>query len=242
MNVKKFVSPLTPLVFLGPLLTSGTVQATCSDNPYMGSICMTAANFCPRGYFPTQGQLLEISQYTALFSLLGTNYGGDGRTTFGLPDLRSRLPVGIGTGPGLSDIRLGQQGGKEYQTLTLSQLPSHNHNSSFTTDVSTTPTVDVTIPLSTDKGISESPQSGENSLYTVSKSALAVNANAKLYGDAINDSQPDSYLSGKGTITQPMAVTGSIGNTGGSQSFSTRDPYLGLTYCIAIQGLYPSRN
>ena len=73
------------------------------------------------------GQLLSIAQNSALFSLLGTNYGGDGRTTFGLPDLRGRVPIHAGNGPGLSDYRLGQEGGSETTTLTIQQLPSHNH-------------------------------------------------------------------------------------------------------------------
>lgn len=89
---------------------------------------MFAGNFAPRGWAFCDGQLMAISQNDALFSLLGTIYGGDGRTTFGLPDLRGRVPVHQGTGPGLSNRRLGAKGGSENETLTTNQIPSHTHN------------------------------------------------------------------------------------------------------------------
>ncbi|MCB0713692.1 MAG: phage tail protein [Ignavibacteriae bacterium] len=95
--------------------------------PYIGQISMVAFNFAPRGWAFCDGQLLPISQYTALFSLLGTTYGGDGRTTFALPDLRGRAPMHKGHGPGLSDRREGEKGGSETVTLTTSEMPSHNH-------------------------------------------------------------------------------------------------------------------
>lgn len=88
---------------------------------------MFAGNFAPRGWAFCDGQLLAVSQNDALFSLLGTIYGGDGRTTFGLPDLRGRLPIHAGTGPGLSPRRLGAKAGEEKVTLTVNQLPSHGH-------------------------------------------------------------------------------------------------------------------
>jgi microcystin-dependent protein len=94
---------------------------------YVGEIKMFAGTFAPRGYALCDGQLLAISQNEALFSLLGTIYGGDGRTTFGLPDLRGRLPVHEGQGPGLSERRLGSNGGSETVTLTANQSPSHTH-------------------------------------------------------------------------------------------------------------------
>ncbi|MGE3801486.1 MAG: phage tail protein [Candidatus Kapaibacterium sp.] len=95
--------------------------------PYIGQISMVAFNFAPRGWAFCDGQLLPISQYTALFSLIGTTYGGDGRTTFALPDLRGRVPLHMGQGPGLSSYREGQVGGTETVTLLSSQMPSHNH-------------------------------------------------------------------------------------------------------------------
>jgi len=97
------------------------------SDPFIGQIIMFGGNFAPRGWALCQGQLLSISQNTALFSILGTTYGGDGRTTFGLPDLRGRVPMGEGQGPGLSDRNLGQKPGVENVALTNAQMPAHNH-------------------------------------------------------------------------------------------------------------------
>lgn len=98
------------------------------SEPFVGEIRMFAGNFAPRGWAFCDGQLLAVSQNDALFSLFGTIYGGDGRTTFGLPDLRGRIPIHAGSGPGLSPRRLGAKGGAENVTLTVNQLPSHGHN------------------------------------------------------------------------------------------------------------------
>ncbi len=92
--------------------------------PFIAEIIMFGGNFAPRGWAFCDGQLLPISQYTALFSLIGTTYGGDGRTTFALPDLRGRAAVHPGSGPGLSSRKLGEKGGSETNTLTLAQLPN----------------------------------------------------------------------------------------------------------------------
>ena len=97
------------------------------SEPFVGEIRMFAGNFAPVGWAFCDGQLLAVSQNDALFSLLGTIYGGDGRTTFGLPDLRGRVPIHAGSGPGLTPRNLGSKGGAENVTLTTSQLPSHNH-------------------------------------------------------------------------------------------------------------------
>ena len=94
---------------------------------FVGQIKMFAGNFAPRGFAFCDGQLLAISQNDALFSLFGTIYGGDGRTTFGLPDLRGRLPIHEGQGPGLSPRALGSKSGSEKETITEAQLPSHTH-------------------------------------------------------------------------------------------------------------------
>ncbi len=94
---------------------------------FLGQISFVGFNFAPRGWAFCQGQLLSIAQNTALFSLLGTAFGGDGRTTFGLPGLRGRAPISPGSGPGLSTYRWGQRGGVETVTLNTNQIPSHNH-------------------------------------------------------------------------------------------------------------------
>lgn len=97
-------------------------------DPFIGQIMLFAGNFPPRGWAFCQGQLLAIAQHTALFSILGTTYGGDGRTTFGLPDMAGRAAISEGNGPGLPSYRLGSKGGSETNTLTLANLPQHHHN------------------------------------------------------------------------------------------------------------------
>ena len=95
--------------------------------PFIAQIILFGGNFAPRGWAFCDGQLLPIAENSALFSILGTTYGGDGRTTFALPDLRGRAPIHAGNGPGLSDHRLGSRAGTENNTLTTAQIPSHNH-------------------------------------------------------------------------------------------------------------------
>ena len=97
------------------------------SEPFIGQITMFAGNFAPRSWAFCDGQLLPINQNQALFSILGTTYGGDGRTTFALPDLRGRVAVGEGQGPGLSNYSLGQRGGQQSVTITQSNMPSHTH-------------------------------------------------------------------------------------------------------------------
>jgi microcystin-dependent protein len=169
-------------------------------DPYIGEVILFAGNFAPRGWAFCEGQLLPISQYSALFSILGTTYGGDGRTTFALPDLRGRSPIGAGTGPGLEQIRLGAKGGAFQHTLSVSQLPSHKHSFELPT-----------IPLEPDQLKKRMYKPGFNSLLTVENKSK-------------NGTQA------------------SVSNTGGNQSFSIRNPYLGMHYIIALQGIYPSRS
>ena len=117
--MKKFL-----LIGLFAILSMGKTKA---QDFIIGEIRMFAGNFAPKGWAFCQGQLLPIAQNTALFSLLGTTYGGNGTTTFALPDLRGRVPVGFGQGPGLSNRVIGEQFGSELVTLNINQMPSHNH-------------------------------------------------------------------------------------------------------------------
>jgi microcystin-dependent protein len=105
------------------------------SEPFIGEIRMFAGTFAPRGWASANGQLVAISQNNALFALFGTSHGGDGRTTFGLPDLRGRIPIHQGTGPGLSPKSIGQKGGVEDVTMTVSELPAHTHAMQASTDV-----------------------------------------------------------------------------------------------------------
>lgn len=107
--------------------------------PFVGEIRIFAGNFAPRGWAFCDGQLLAVSQNDALFSLFGTIYGGDGRTTFGLPDLRGRVPVHQGSGPGLSPVNLGAKSGAEKVTLTAGELPAHSHPLQSSSNVASSP-------------------------------------------------------------------------------------------------------
>lgn len=121
------------------------------SEPFVGEIRMFAGNFAPRGWAFCDGQLLAVSQNDALFSLLGTIYGGDGRTTFGLPDLRGRIPIHAGSGPGLSPRRLGSKGGEEKVTLTVNQLPSHTHTMQASSQAATEALPQNRVPAQSDE-------------------------------------------------------------------------------------------
>ena len=194
--------------------------------PFLGAVSYFGGNFAPRGYATCSGQLLSISQNTALFSILGTTYGGNGQTTFALPDLRGRVPVGSGSGPGLSPYVLGQQAGTETVTLNTTQLPAHNHAATFANNGSA-------LNAATVKASVQSPAAGGAVL------ARATDTN----GVAL----PQIYAP-SGTAT-PAALGGlnvagtvTVGNTGGNQPVPNLQPYLTLTAIIALQGIFPSRN
>jgi len=175
-----------------------------ADN-FVGEIRVVPFNFAPKGWAFCAGQLMPISQNTALFSLLGTTYGGDGKSTFALPDLQGRVPVSAGQGAGLSLYDLGQQTGEETVTLLTTEIPAHNHS------VQAAPTAART----------NDPTQGFFAVPVVSGSTR------KLYSSAA----PDIALA-------PDAVT----NAGGSQPHNNLQPYLGLNYIIALQGIFPSRS
>ena len=122
-------------IVLASFLSTNQTQAQDATAPYVGQIKMFAGNFAPRGWAFCDGQLLAVNQNEALFSLLGTIYGGDGRTTFGLPDLRGRVPVADGQGLDLTDRKLGAKFGSENVTLTTNQIPGHNHSANITPQV-----------------------------------------------------------------------------------------------------------
>ena len=185
------------------------------SEPFIGNVTMFAGNFAPRQWAFCAGQLLPIAQNTALFSILGTTYGGDGRTTFGLPDFRARTPVGatgsggMGSGPGLDNISLGQKGGEVSHTLNVTQMPQHNHTATVTVNVQ-----------------------GKNAGPNVTDPVGAVPAEAEAYS---ND------LTGLGNLGG-VTASATIDNNGGSQPFNLRNPYQGMNFIIALQGLFPSRN
>jgi len=122
-------------------------------SPYLGEIDMVAFNFAPTGWALCEGQLLSISQYDALFNLIGTTYGGDGITTFALPDLRGRVPVAMGQGNGLSNYTIGQLGGTENVTLITNQIPAHTHAANASTSNGTSATPSGNFPAVNNEGI-----------------------------------------------------------------------------------------
>ncbi|WP_430974469.1 tail fiber protein, partial [Sunxiuqinia rutila] len=121
------ISIVQPSIAINYIIALTGIYPSRSFEPFVAQISMFGGNFAPRNWAFCDGQLLAISSHTALFSLLGTTYGGDGRTTFALPDLRGRTPVHAGNGPGLSPRALGSKFGSEQTTLTTNNLPSHNH-------------------------------------------------------------------------------------------------------------------
>ena len=128
MTIAKIARTLMACGALGLAAQIATpTKAQAQDTPFIGQLAAFGFNFCPRGWAPANGGLLAISSNAALFSLLGTQFGGDGRTTFGLPDLRGRVAIGFGTGTGLMPYQMGQKGGAETVTLNTQQMPSHSH-------------------------------------------------------------------------------------------------------------------
>lgn len=180
----------------------------------IGEVTLFAGNFAPRNWANCEGQLIAIAENQALFSILGTTYGGDGRTTFGLPDLRGRVPVGVGSGPGLASIRQGQKWGQEEVALNASNLPPHTHSVSSTLNVATP---EKRPSMNADGNIlaSGSPKMATEAVYT------------------------DAPVSG---AMRSDAISNTVSQTGGGTSFSVRNPSLGMRYIICMQGVYPSRN
>ena len=126
-HFSKFKRAQLSATVLATALFSAPGAVSAGTDPYLGEIMQVAFGFCPRGWVEANGALLPISQYSALFSLYGTTFGGDGRTTFAVPDLQGRLSMGAGAGPGLTSRTLGQRGGTESHTLSVAQMPSHSH-------------------------------------------------------------------------------------------------------------------
>ncbi len=208
---------LSVIAVSGAALGAPSLAQACSGSEsLLGTVCIFAGNFAPRGYAFTDGQLLPISSNAALFSILGTTYGGDGRTTFGLPDTRGRVVIGARQGPGLSDYRLGQRGGSETVALTLQQMPAHGH--------SATSTLAATAFGQSATGNQDGP--GGNSWA------------AKTFGRQYSSTAPNVAMAA-GSVSLSGGV--SIGNSGGGAAHENRMPYVTMNYIIALVGIFPSR-
>ncbi|WP_207510397.1 phage tail protein [Longitalea luteola] len=196
------------------------------DQPFLASIILFGGNFAPRSWAFCMGQILSIAQNTALFSLLGTTFGGNGQTTFALPDLRGRTPIGTGQGPGLPNYNLGEMAGSPLTTLLNVNMPAHNHSVSGT---------GLTVAQSASTAAATTNTPGSNlvpaKLPTIGAGPTATNVN----GYALQDNTATLAASQvSGTTTTSIS--------GSSQPFSIMQPYLGMNYIIAIEGIYPSRN
>jgi microcystin-dependent protein len=199
------------------------------SEPFIGEIRMFGGTFAPSSWAFCNGQLLAIAQYSALFSILGTTYGGDGRVNFGLPDLRGRVPTGMGTGPGLPPVVEGQMGGAVAASLTIANLPPHSHQAVFTPSGGAPAQVNVTDTVGTLKTaagnlLAQPPATGPSS--------------ALIYAPATS---PVSGTLG-GVSGSPGSGTVTVGNTGGGLPVSTLPPFLGINFIIALEGIYPPRN
>lgn len=200
--------------------------------PLLGQIQAFGFSFAPRGWMTCQGQLVAITTNSALFSLLGTTFGGDGQTTFGLPDFRGRTMIGQGQGPGLGNYIPGQIGGAESVLLTINNMPEHTH---IATSPAHTHTATATSTLYAEglPGDKANPlgnlMAGSANMYKSPDQPtqnLALNAES-ITSTVVNDST---------TVT----VTNSI--AGSSLPFDPRAPYLCVNVCIATEGVFPSRN
>ena len=208
---------------------------------YLGMIMLWPMAWAPRNWAICDGSMLSISDFQALYSLLGTNFGGDGRVSFGLPDLRGRVPVGMGTGPGLATRFLGQMGGYEQNivSLTINEMPAHTHDLSGASAVIPTTNVDIDIQVSTDEGERIEPQNNDY----LGKTSKVSGKEVKLYRE---DATNSVNLSG-GSVQIPQhtaQVSGTVGEAGhGNQlNLTTMQPYLGMNYIICVVGTYPSRS
>ncbi len=165
------------------------------SEPFLGEIRMMSFNFPPRGWALCNGQVLPINQNQALFSLLGTTYGGNGQTTFGLPDLQGSAPLHAGNGH-----TLGERGGEQSHTLSITELPMHTHI-----------------------------------LSASSSDASSGSPTGNVFGRALGN----VYAAGQ-DLTSMNAEA--VANVGGGQAHENMQPYLTISFCIALQGIYPSRN
>lgn len=174
------------------------------SQPFIGEIRLLGFSRVPRGWLPCDGSLVPISTFEALFALIGTTYGGDGATTFAMPDLRGRLPLHAGTGPGLSPRAAGQRGGSETVTLDASQIPAHSH-----------PITATTLGAS---AVTPGPTLG-----------LGALAGETMYVSDLTGATP-STMSAQSTTAE-----------GGSQGHNNVMPTLAVQYCIAAEGIFPTR-
>lgn len=222
------------------------------SDPFLGEIRMVGFNYAPADWALCNGAQVSVQQNNALFALLGVMYGGNGQTTFGLPDLQGRSPVGAGSGAGLTPIVQGSKNGAENITLTQANLPTHNHVATFagqSSPVSGTPTTTVTVDVASTTASAMVPPAAGATTYLSATTAKAGLANvafnglytgtapdstkAKLGGITAGTSLGAMSVTPTGTVTTAMAGTG--------LPAAIRNPYQGILFIIAMQGIFPPR-
>lgn len=211
---------------------------------FLGEVKLVSFNFAPKGFALCAGGMLKIADNQALYALLGTNYGGDGRTVFALPDLQGRTPVAQGQGLGLQNRSWGEWGGMQQVTVDLRQLPEHGH----------------TLNAYHDAGDSLSPENaslaagGAGTFTGQVPAGISVSGTTTIQGKsgALQNGQTSEARSVSGTVAiwpyrtnHPMDTVMSpsaIGSTGGGQPLNTESPYLAMLYVMALTGTFPARN
>jgi microcystin-dependent protein len=200
---------------------SKPVPGKASRDSFRGSIAMVAFNFPPNGWAFCNGALIPIAQNNALFALIGTIYGGDGRSTFGLPDLRGRIPVNAGDGPGRTRRYLGRTGGAEQVTLTTQQIPAHDHQ------VDTRVTTDLQLPVSSGEADATTPEGNVLGAQPSSRGTVPI------------------YSTGSANTSIPVegqtSVDGTIASSGGNQAHNNMPPFQVVNFIINLDGVFPSR-
>lgn len=209
------------------------------SDPFLGEIRMFAGTYAPQGWAFCNGQLLSIAANSALFSLLSTTYGGDGVSTFALPDLQGRSAVGMGTGPGLNPVVLGQKAGAENISLTTAQLPAHAPTAQFT---GTATAVNATVDVATSTATAMVPPTTGATTYLSATTAKAGPANVAFNG-LFTGTAPDATKANLGGVHANVTAAGTVtvNSVGNGAPVGIRNPYLGMNFIIALEGLYPPR-
>ena len=220
-------------------------RSAFAQEPFLGEIRWVGFNFAPVGWALCDGQLMSIAQNTALFSLLGTTYGGDGKSTFALPDMRGRVPLHPGQGPGLSQRLLGEAGGQETVTLTTAQMPSHSH--ALTSHTHTIPALAVDVKASSAAATTTSPAGNVLATATIGQGGQGRGRGngGSLHVTEVYNAGPTTVSMAAGSATTSPGTTGGGSGTtmatGGGAAHENMQPFLGVQCIIALQGIFPSR-
>lgn len=206
------------------------------EEPFIGEIRQVSFTYAPRGWAMCNGQVLPISQYQTLFSLISNNYGGDGVTSFALPDLRGRVSIHAGSGPGRVSHLLGSRGGTETVTLTNREMPNHTHSAVFTGTNSSPANLKVYNNVGNQDNVIED-----------STKSLAITGNPAS-GPGFAEMDKLNFSTNQADSTIRNAITGihsegtvAINSTGGGLEHNNMQPYITVNYIIALMGIYPPR-